>query len=376
MAASWDELADRLKDKSLKVFSDRAVAGPLYQVTRQNDGDAAKAALKTLQGDFTKGFIVFFITFAILMTVTPDTFLGIAALFILFPVMFFGTFALVAWFRRDTLVTFLTAAKGNFLARASALSAMAERLDLSYVASPGGAPQTLKILSKLNFVSGRLRDLIDTLDENGGLDEAVEAAVASGMLVPDVVVLGGSEAQKARYYRQSALGHAFEDGFEGERNGIRFSAFEWIESVDDAPDKYHLLLVLNAPYRLHGVTQLRSRGTPWSKPVTERELNDVQLVPATFNDHFRLRSTDQVEARTIFNPAVVARILALAHGEPFRAVASGEHLVINFEGQNRFNLLDLQTGAWSDESIRETWSDIADLLTVTDEMAHAFMVRD
>ena len=141
MAASWDELADRLKDNSLKVFSDRAVAGPLYEVTRQNDGDAAKAALKTLQGDFTKGFIVFFITFAILMTVMPDTFFGIAGLFILFPVMFFGTFALVAWLRRDTLVTFLTAAKGNFLARASALSAMAERLDLSYVASPGGAPQ-------------------------------------------------------------------------------------------------------------------------------------------------------------------------------------------------------------------------------------------
>ena len=62
MAASWDELADRLKDKSLKVFSDRAVAGPLYHVTRQNDGDEAKAALKTLQGDFTKGVIAFFIT--------------------------------------------------------------------------------------------------------------------------------------------------------------------------------------------------------------------------------------------------------------------------------------------------------------------------
>ena len=102
----------------------------------------------------------------------------------------------------------------------------------------------------------------------------------------------------------------------------------------------------------------------------------MDLVPDTFNEYFRLRSTDQVEARTIFNPAVVERVLALAHGQPFRAVAQEEGLVFDFVGDNRFALIDLKTGEWNDETIKQSVTDVAELLELVDTLAHAFMVRD
>ena len=58
-----------------------------------------------------------------------------------------------------------------------------------------------------------------------------------------------------------------------------------------------------------------------------------------------------------------------------RAVAFDEHLVIDVAGQDRFAMVDLITGAWSDESIAATMTNVAEMLELADAVAHAFKLR-
>tara|TARA_Y100000052_G_scaffold13882_1_gene13505 strand:- start:165253 stop:166377 length:1125 start_codon:yes stop_codon:yes gene_type:complete len=370
---SWAEIDQRLGRTGLEGFSDREIVPQLEEMTEEGDSADQKKALKSLQRSFTIGFFSFGIFFFVFAIFVPDDWWGIVLKFVLFPVVFLGTMALTAFLRRETLMKVLFRAQGNFMARAAALKSIADHLQLVYVPTPGGAPEHFKMLAKFRLMPKKFGEMVEMLDQHGGLDEAVDAATKSGLLAPDAVVLG-NEKDKERYYRQTAMGQSFEDGFEGERSGIGFSAFEWIETVDEAPDRYHLLLLLRAPHRLNGVTHLRSRKTPWPRAEDSKAFSDVHVVPETFNDHFRLRSTDQVEARTIFNPAVIERVLALAHGEAFRAVARDDQLVFDIVGENRFNLIDLQSAHWDTQSIRKTFEDIVELMELVDEMSHAFMV--
>jgi hypothetical protein len=166
-----------------------------------------------------------------------------------------------------------------------------------------------------------------------------------------------------------------EDGFEGTRAGLTFSMFEWVESVSEAPDIYHLVIVLEAPLRLHGVTHLRARKTSWPQDPNGTPMQDVDLGPRSFDALYRLKASDQVEARAIFNPAVIERVIALANGGPFRAVARQQHLVFDFAGEaNRFHLIDLITGHWSDNTVRQTHADLAEALALVDALGHAFML--
>ena len=369
-------LKARLGGIDIDALSEEKIRPLLEEFSQSAAPGDQKALISSLSRSFTIGFFGFFFGFSVFVVVFPDTWWGTVLKFILFPVLFFGVMALVAWLRRDEIMKLLLRAEGAFLARSSALDEIAQALGLTYVPAPGGAPEALKVLMNIPVVPRKLNHLIELLDRHGGQDEAVKLATESGLLNPDVVVLGGKE-DKARYYRQTAMGNAFEDGFEGARNGVSFSAFEWVESVEDEPDRYHLLLVLTAPYRLHGATQLRSRKTSWPHALEDGgTFSPVDLLPPTFNEYFRLRSTDQTEARTIFNPAVVERVLAMAHGNPFRAVARAGHIVIDLVGDNRFNRVELSSGEWSEETIRQTLTDIAELLELVDVMAHAFMVDE
>ncbi|MAP95451.1 MAG: hypothetical protein CMK07_10910 [Ponticaulis sp.] len=375
MTPDWKTLESRLGVEGLEDFNQREVVARLEDLEATSDIESHQKAIKALSGAFGFAFFGFFICFSVLAMAVPDYWWTIVLKFVLFPVMFFGFLAIAAFLKRDTLMKVLFRAQETFIVRSAALTSLAEKLGLTYVPAPGGAPESLKALAKLKFLSKRLNALTDLLDAHGGQEDTVEAAIASGLIVPDTVVLG-SEEDKARFYRQTAMGQAFEDGFEGQIGDIRFSAMEWIETVDEAPDRYHLLVALKAPFRLQGVTQFRARKTPWPKHPDEGRLEDVDLVPDTFNAHFRLRSSDQVEARTLFHPAVVERVLALAHGDPFRAVAQGNWLLIDIVGDNRFNLVDIRTGVWSHDTIRQTYEDIADLREFVEIMAHAFTLRE
>lgn len=104
-------------------------------------------------------------------------------------------------------------------------------------------------------------------------------------------------------------------------------------------------------------------------------MQDVELGPRSFDALYRLRSSDQVEARAIFNPALIERVTALAHGGRLRAVARQHHLVFDFASHaNRFHLIDLITGHWSDETIRQAHADLAEALALVDALGHAFML--
>lgn len=375
METSWQDLDARLDTTDLEKLVETDIRPKLVALSENTNPDEQAQIKKHLGRSFSIGFFGFGCAFFLIAVGLPDLWWLVILKFILFPILFLGAILLTAWLERERLGNLILQTSQNFITRSQVLDVVATRLGLLYVPSPGGAPQSLKILAKTGLFKSLTGPIIELLDRHGGMDDALEAAVETGLLVPDTVVLGTAE-QRARYYRQTALGHSFEDGFEGERNGIGFSAFEWIESVEDEDDRYHLILVLKAPYRLSGTTQLRSRQTPWPKRLEDADFVLVQLVPESFNEKFRLRSTDQVEARTLFNPAVVERVLELAHGDTFRAVAREEHLVLDIVGDNRFNMVDLHTGVWSDDQIRRALTDIAEMLEFVDTVAHAFMVRD
>lgn len=329
---------------------------------------------KALQWPLTLAFIVFGLSFVIFGAFLPGGFIGGVLKVILFPVLFIGSIAGVLYVYRKRLFSFLLDGQERFLAGAKALTAIAERADLTYVPAPGGAPGGLKIFANQGWAPKELKDAVALLDSHGGMDEALQAAKQTGLLMANTIILA-SEETKAKFIDQQLGNVRLEDGFHGTREGVAFDAFEWVETVEDDPNIHHLMIVLAAPTRLNGVTQMRSKGAAW--PYTEKadELQTVSLGPKTFDERFRLRANDQVEARAIFNPAVMERVIALAHGEKIRAVATGQHLVLDIAGANRFALVDLGTGAWSDETIRQTFADVADLTALVDEAAHAFMVR-
>lgn len=372
--ASWYELEKRLGHDDLTHFVEAEVKPIIEEFDFDADLEAQKKARKALEAAMTFGFFGGGLAFFFLAVMLPDTWWSVPLKLICFPLFVFGGVGLVAWLNRDAIMKMLLRAKSNFLMRSAALAKVAEKLDLTYVATPGGAPEALKVLSKFKFMPKRFNELIELLDSHGGQDDVVAQAVASGLMTHNVYVIGDDEA-KAKFNENAGYGQTFEDGFSGVRNGVSFSALEWVEKVDEAPDRYHLLVFLKPPYRLHGSTHFRSRKTPWPKPVAPKTYGDVDIVPDTFNEHFRLRTTDQVEARTIFNPAVVERVLAMAHGQPFRAVAEDVGLVFDFVGENRFAMVDLLTGDWDDDTIRRSVTDIAELLELVDVLAHAFMVR-
>lgn len=367
-------LEDRLGINGLSSLIRDNVKPVLETLPGDQGRESMAAAMKRFQRSMTIAFFSFGASFFLFATFVPDNAWTIPLKFMVFIFGFFGFLAFAAWLNRDAISVLILRTQENFVARSAALTELSKAAGLNFIPAPGGAPASLKALAKLGFLKTQTRKIIEMLDSHGGMHETVEAALQSGLLSTGILVIG-TKKQREAYYRGDLGGQTFEDGFQGVRSGVAFSALEWVEKVEDSPDRYHLIFVLNAPYRLSGVTQLRSRNTPWPANVQDTTLSDIQVLPAEFNEKFRLRGSDQVEARSIFNPAVIERVLALAHDDSFRAVASGQHLVLDIIGENRFNLVDLTTGEWGDDSISRTLTDMAELLELTDALAHAFMVR-
>lgn len=276
---------------------------------------------------------------------------------------------------RKKIAKHLVMGQAVFLARAHAWMAICDHIGLTYVPAPGGAPQLMKILAKFSWAPPALRDAAEVLEAHAGMDEPLKVFQASGLALSNVALLG-DEATRANAVEQMHANLLAEDGFHGERNGAPFDMFEWVQKEDEAPDIHHLIIVMAAPLHLNSTTQLRSRKVAWASAQDEVLIQNVDLGLREFEAVYRLRSTDQVEARAIFNPAVIERVVALAHGDAFRAVAKGEHIVFDIAGGNRFNMVELLTGDWSDESIRKGLTDIAEALELIDTLVHAFMIRN
>lgn len=368
----WDEIEQAEGFAGLRAHAETVVA-PLLDGADLRPLDA-KGLTARLGGVASGGFFAFVVIFLIVQAVLPDTWWGETLVFLLFPLLFFGCILGALFLFRRTLLNVLIAARAGFVLRGKALSALVAPLGLLYVAAPGGAPAPLKWLAQQSWIPAELRDLDTTLDDAGGMDGAVAAARETGLLVEPNVYVVGTREQKERYQKMAASHATIEDGFHGRRRGIDFDMFEWVERVEDAPDVHHLVIVLDAPMELHGVTQLRARKIGWPQEASDIRFEEVDLGPKAFEAVYRLRSSDQTEARAIFNPAVIERVIGLAHDGKFRAVAKGRRLVFDFPGVNRFNLVDIVSGAWSQDKLRETASDLVEALTLVDTLAHAFML--
>jgi len=369
----WNQIEHRLGVTGLEAFAQREITPMLADLPLEDTKKNGRYANR-LELPMTVGFFGFGAAFFVLNFFFPETFLGVLARFILFPVLFFGFLIGAFYLFRDRLAEALTHGKARYIGQAKALTALAEKLDLTYVPSPGGAPDALKFIARQRWAPAIIADAVSIIDDHGGMDEALAIARSSGTMLGEATVIASRE-QKQKFQDQQAALRQVEDGFQGVRAGVAFSAFEWVENVEDAADIYHLVLVFTSPHRLSGVAQLRTRHISWPGVQGDLDLKPVGVVAPAFEDRFRMRASDQMEARLIFDPVVLERVAEIAHGEKVRAVAFEDHLVFDVAGENRFAMVDLVTGAWSEETIATTMENIADMLSLADAVSHAFRLR-
>ncbi|MEL7547619.1 MAG: hypothetical protein AAGJ84_13280 [Pseudomonadota bacterium] len=368
----WAQIGARLSFPEAERFVEQEIVPLIEDIPVETKSENGKPK-HNLELPFTIGMIGFAISFFTLFSLLPDNIIGGILVFVLFLPLFFGWIIAVIYLFRDRFWAVFLDGKARFLARSKALSALAAELDLSYVPSPGGAPAMLKKVAQHRFAPDALREAVSVIDDHGGLDEPLQVARSSGTMMIGPVL--GSKEQREKYHLQTAENVRVEDGFQGACDGVPFSAFEWVESNDESPDTHHLVLVFDVPYRLHGVTQMRTRHIGWPGGHFDAVFADVDIVASAFRDRFRMRSTDQTEARAIFDPAVVERVSGIAHGEKVRAVAFDKHLVIDVEGEDRFAMVNLGTGDWSRETIANSMIHIADMLDLAKAVATAFRLR-
>ncbi|MEL7040405.1 MAG: DUF3137 domain-containing protein [Pseudomonadota bacterium] len=261
--------------------------------------------------------------------------------------------------------------------RQAVFAPLAQHLGLRYVAAPGGGQGIVAQQSKEGLFQASFGRLFEALEQYSGQDEAVAAARASGLVeLATVIHIGGAEdaTKKARETGLTRL----EDGFSGAHAGLTFDAFEVERSprrTDDGttyPAEHALILVLQLPRPLQSTTQLRSRKIGWHKPGDAERLESVKLESIEFDEMYRVRSNDQVEARFVFTPDIMLRVSALAHGAPLRATAQDNHLVVAFEGPNRFDLTSKDTGLDGDAAVRLAIQQIGEMLDLVDAVSRAF----
>lgn len=372
MDMGWDEIEKVDGFSGLQAYAQTQVRPVLENAELPPSGK--KAVQGRVTGVFFGASLAFFLSFLLVQAILPDTWWGETLVFLLFPFLFFGCILGAVFLFRRTLISLMLDTKTRFLVRSRALSVFARQLGLTYVPSPGGMPAAVKWMATQSWAPPELKEAASVFDETAGLQGAVDVARSAGMMVDSNVYVVGSAEQKERYQQMAAGQAQIEDGFHGRRGGVDLEMFEWVERVKDAPDIHHLVIVLEAPLALHGVTQLKSRKASWPQEASDARLDDVDLGPKAFDQYYRLRSSDQVEARSIFNPAVIERVIALAEGGDFRAAAKGSRLVFDFPGANRFVVMDILTGGWSEETLRRTAGDLAAALSLVDTLAHAFML--
>lgn len=371
MAKAWDEIERISGFEGIRRVVEQQIVPELETIEAETLDKRGQP--KGIESAMSWAFSLFAFLFLIPFFLLPDTFLGVLLRFVLFPLMFIGTLIAALWLNRKKLTAYLLRAHGRHQVRSQAMTKIANHLGLNYVANPGKRPAALDWLAKQSWVPPELRDALQTVGGTGEMLEAVDAMRDSGLLTGNVTVIG-SEAQKAQYAEQLSASFHFEDGFHGVRGGIAFDILEWKESQDEADDIFHLMIVLKAPRPQPGVIQMKSRKASWWRSPGDKPLERVRVGPEEFRANYQVRADDQVEAHALFDPAVVARMIDITHEDTLRASALGDTLVFDVAGANRFVIMDPATGAWSEETLRDGLSDLAEALCLVDALADAFRV--
>ncbi len=373
MSLSWAEIEGREGFAGSQARANAVVAPILLRAKPETERTSTEK--RVLQRALSLGTAGFGISFLLAGLLVPDDFLG----WVLRPFLFVGllvlTVVITLWSVKDRLFRLMFAAAETLGVKADAMRALIEPFGLTYVPAPGSRDSALAWVAKQPWAPAAVKALAARLEAGAGMDAAVEAAIAAGVMMPENSHVLGRPDQRAGLVRNIARTGRTEDGMRGRWAGLAFDAFEWVEWVKEGPEIHHFIIVLSAPVRLHGVTQLRSRRTGWPAIADAVELIEVDLGPRAFDALYKLRASDQVEARAIFNPAVIERVIALAHGDRFRAAARGAHLVFDFIGTaDRFSLINVLEGSWSDDSLRSAYGDLAEMLDLIAALGHAFMV--
>lgn len=261
--------------------------------------------------------------------------------------------------------------------RQSVFDPIAGHLGLKYIAAPGGGQGIVQQQSQEGLFQDSFKALLQAFERYGGQDEAVAAARASGLVeLIHVIHIGGAD-ETTKKARETGLTR-LEDGFSGRHKDLQFDAFEVVRSArrtqdgSTSPAEHALVLVLKLPRALYGTTQLRSRSIEWHRSGDAERLEPVKLESIEFEESFRVRANDQVEARFVFTPDVMTRMFDLAHGQAIRATAQGDNLVVAIEGPNRFDLTSPDTGLNGDAAVRLAVQQIGEMLDFVDAVDDAF----
>ena len=369
MTASWDELSRRLDLPYAREFAARELEPILrFAPTEAKDAKGKFKHASALPLQFAG--VMFIFAFFGFNSIFPHGVVGEIMRFVFFPLAFFATIGFSIFLFRHQIGDFLLRGQARYLARAKAMAAIAARLGLRYSPAPAGAPLGLKIIGRQSWAPAKLREAVVMLESNKSLTHEVDVSVKSGLFPP--TIHAGAKSEKTKALLEEGQAVEVEDGFEGVVAGVRFAAFERVETVEDAPNVHHLTLVFMLPRRLYGVTHLRAKGAPWPAVLDGRLFSSVGVAAPEFQDRFEIRASDQVEARTVFDPAVLERLARLDCGKTARAVAYEDHLVVDVAGEDRFAIIDLKTGEWSEETMRRSLENVADMLDLAAAIAGAF----
>lgn len=328
----------------------------------------------------TLAFFGFIASFLIVRFILPDNLIGNVLVFISFPVLFLASLTLMVFIYRQVFAEIFAARYERFLVYVRAMHTIADRFGLDYTPRPGGPAPALKILTGWRYCPQIVKDFVEKMDAHGGFDDASEIFRASGLTIPNDLVIASKKA-KEKYFAQSADSQQFENGFRGLRHNMPFAALEWPERGDDNII-HHFMIALTLPMSLTGRVEFKTKKANWPAKNPHLDLKDVKLVSSDFRRNFEVRATDQMEARLIFNPAVIARLTDYSEAKmaaqnsdekiKIRGSVFGKNLVVDFIGDKRFDLLDLDSGEWDVARIQRAVDDIKDMLILVDGVAGVF----
>lgn len=344
-------------------------------LSRAKEEDATKDGMsKALLMPMIAGFVFF--VFLYLMAkayLLPKSGFGETLMFLLFPILFLVSIAATAFFFRQRITEFFIRTQERFLIRAEALDLIAKEMGVDYSPVPGGPSPTLTAFAKWRYCPQIVKDACALMESHSGFDDVSDIIRASGLAIPKQFLTGKDE-DKEKYYTQQINEQQFEDGFRGVRGNIPFAALEWAESHDESVT-YHLLIALTLPTQLTGRVEFKTKAAQWPVIPPGMAKKKVGLLSKQFAKSYQVRASDQMEARLIFDPAVIERLTAYSASGPVRGVAFDNHLVVDLEGQNRFDIIDLMSGKWSEESIEATLTDFMQMLGFVDAISNTFSVR-
>ena len=368
---NWKALESKLGLTELHGFIESEVRPQLSDVHTKEAGQ--DGVPKSIKRATIIGFLVFIASFMVIESLMPSTVVAGVLTFVIFPVLFLAVAAAMVYFIRHQLAELIENAQHNFLIRTRVLGLIASRLDMQYVANPGGLSKILKSFASWKFCPASIREAAAFMESHKGLDLQSEAIRRSGLAMSSDLVLGSKET-KAKAYDQAQDNLQFQDGFAGTRSGISFAVMEWEEQRDDF-SYHHLLIHLKLPHRLTGWVEFKNKPSGWPHSRPGAPLKPVGIPYSPFAKAYDVRASDQVEARLVFDPRVIDQLSKIALDNPARGVAFEDHLVIDIRGDNRFDIVNIASGRWSDESIHKTLNDISQMFDLIDSAAKGFGVK-